>query len=67
RLEASRVSKEEQSLLWWLTWAHCENVKPGNRWLKRVFATDTDLSDESRQEVYQEYLKVYGESDANQV
>jgi replication-associated recombination protein RarA len=67
KLEAAGVSKEEQSLLWWMSWAHCENVKPGNRWLKRVFGTDDWLGDESREQVYSEYLKLYEEAQENQL
>ncbi|MBI4310985.1 MAG: hypothetical protein HY681_04305 [Chloroflexi bacterium] len=67
KLKESGVSDEERSLMWWYDWSWCANVKGGNRWLKRCFLQSYELSPEVRQQVYKDFLLLYGEEDGNQL
>jgi hypothetical protein len=60
------MGKKETALWFWKVLWKITPAKPGNRWIRRMVKTETDLGDAS-DEVYREYLQDYGESDENQL
>ena len=66
-MSQSGMSKEEESLWWWRDLSRRENLSGGNRWIKKWISLDKELSPELMQQVIQEELAAYGESEENQM
>ncbi|MCH7800986.1 MAG: hypothetical protein IIC24_05505 [Chloroflexi bacterium] len=67
RISQSGMTKEEESLWWWRDLSRKENLSAGNRWIKRWISLDKEMNPKLTQDVIQEELSAYGESEENQI